>query len=300
MRFTLLSKITLSISALLMIAGVALFVTPGPILSIEFTGGTLMEVRLEEGKTREDLTMQLRSFTEKDLEGASVTRAQGGTFFVKTPDLSNEEHLALAAHLEEALGNIEELQFTTIGPTVGSALKNRAMWAFLIANIAILLYLAIVFRKLPSYLSPWSFGAAAITALVHDVLILVGIFTILSYYTTFQMDTLFVSAILSVIGYSVNDTIVIFDRIRDNMQTEGRKYTFAELAVQSLKQSISRTINTGISSLIMLIALLFLGAESIRWFILTLTLGIIIGTYSSFFVATPIVVFWQQARAKKK
>jgi preprotein translocase subunit SecF len=134
---------------------------------------------------------------------------------------------------------------------------------------------------------------AAIVALLHDIIITVGIFTILSYVTTFQLDTLFISALLSIMGYSVNDTIVIFDRIRDNLSQEGGK-DFGELAERSLRQTLGRTLNTGLGALIMLFALFFLGSESIRWFILTLILGTFIGTYSSFFIATPLLVAWKK------
>lgn len=292
MTYPSLAKIFLGISAVLVGLSLVSLITPGPILSIEFTGGTLIELKLPEGKTKADLESVV---TETAIaKSATIVTTRTGTFFLRTAPMSNEEHLRFLAAVQERFGDIEELQFTTIGPTVGASLKQRAVWALLIAAVAIVLYIALAFRKIPRKLSPFRFGIVAVIALLHDILITVGIFTILSHVTTFQADTLFVSALLSIMGYSVNDTIVIFDRIRQNLAEERNIGDFAELAARSLRQTLTRTINTGLGALIMLFALFFLGSESIRWFILALIIGTVIGTYSSFFVATPLLIFWRK------
>jgi len=298
MSYLKLSKFLLAISVLLMIASAVLLVTPGPRLSIEFTGGTLMELALPAGKTQDDLDKAVRGFRTENPLTPSLAKTRTETYFVRLSTLTNEEHQALFAHLEKTLGDIDELQYTTIGPTVGSSLKRNSAIALGAALVAIILYLAFAFRKMPRALSPWTFGYATIAALIHDTLIMMGIFTILSHYTTFQFDTLFATALLSIMGYSVSDTIVIFDRIRDNAIAEPRA-DFAELTERSLRQSISRTLTTGMGALIMLFALFFFGSESIRWFVFALIAGTLIGTYSSFFVATPLVVLWKNARMKK-
>jgi preprotein translocase subunit SecF len=298
MSFLRLSKLLLPVSGLAVLASLVLLVSPGPVMSIEFTGGTLMELQLPEGKVRSDLASALQSFALQGEEmDAAITETKTGSYFVRTQTLDNEQHQSLMNHLTQSLGNVQEMQYTTIGPTVGQSLKVRAAWALIAAVIAIVLYLALAFRKIPRHLSPWSFGASAIVALVHDIVITLGIFTILSHYTTFQADTLFVSALLSIMGYSVSDTIVIFDRIRDNLFLEGKMTDFPTIAEKSLRQTMSRTLNTGLGALIMLFALFFFGSESIRWFILALIVGTIVGTYSSFFIATPLLVVW---RKKKK
>lgn len=301
MSFIRLSRWLLPVSAILVIASAVIFITPGPRVSIEFTGGTLMEVSLPEGKTSGDLQAALASFPKEggSLETATISRTRTDTYFARMTTLTNDEHTALVAHLNTTLGPIQELQYTTIGPTVGASLKQRAFWALTAATIAIVLYLGFAFRKVPRELSPWAFGACAIVALLHDIAITIGIFTIISHYTTFQIDTLFVTALLSIMGYSVSDTIVIFDRIRDNMIQEGRRGgDFADIADRSLMQSFSRTINTGLGALIMLFALFFFGSESIRWFMLALIVGTVIGTYSSYFLATPLLVFWKKRSSK--
>lgn len=298
MSFTRLARFFLPLSALLVVGSLVLFVWPGPILSIEFTGGTLLEVQLPEDATKDALEASLgaMSFSGSTLD-ADVTRTRTSTYFVRTRTLTTEEHSAVLAGLQKDFSGVQELQYTTIGPTVGKSLKIRALYALVAAIVAIVLYIAAAFRKIPAQLSPWSFGAAAIVALVHDVAITLGIFTILSYYTTFQMDTLFVSAVLSIMGYSVSDTIVIFDRIRDNLFAEGKRADFTDIAERSLRQTVARTLNTGLGALIMLFALFFFGSESIRWFILALIVGTLVGTYSSFFIATPLLALWRKRRS---
>ena len=250
-----------------------------------------MEIRIPSSATKDDLENALSSLAFGNF---SISATKGNTMLIRMRDLNNSEHLQLQAHLSETLGETEELQFTTIGPTVGASLKKRSLWALTIASIAIVLYIAFAFRKVPRKLSPWRFGLIAVVTLLHDVLITVGIFIILSQITSFEFDTLFVTALLTILGYSVNDTIVIFDRIRDNLLTQNRGEEFHIVADRSLKQSVTRSINTSVSTLIMLSALFILGSESIKWFVLTLIVGAVIGTYSSLFLATPLLVYWKK------
>jgi preprotein translocase subunit SecF len=299
MSFIRASAFLLPVSALLVLGSIVVFFNPGPKVSIEFTGGTLIELELPADKTNADLTAALGEF-DQSLGDADISRTRTGSYFARMRTITNEEHTALLEHLDEKFVDVNELQYTTIGPTVGASLKRRAAWALLAASAAIVIYLAIAFRKIPKSLSPWTFGLSAIVALVHDIVITVGIFTLLSHVTTFQIDTLFVTALLSIMGYSVSDTIVIFDRIRDNLYEEGKRAgDIGELADRSLKQSFSRTINTGLGALIMLFALFFFGSESIRWFMLALIVGTVVGTYSSYFIATPLLVLWKKKFGRK-
>lgn len=297
MSFSKASIFCIPLSGLLVLVSLVLLVIPGLKLSIEFTGGTLMELQVPEG-TKDAMLMAMRTFEGfSPLETVTIAQTTEGSFIARMRDLTNEEHVALLEHLRTTFTQpITELQFTTIGPTVGSVLKYKSILALIIATIAIVLYIALVFRKIPRHMSPWRFGLAAVLALVHDILITVGIFVVLSQFTTFQVDTLFVTALLSIMGYSVNDTIVIFDRIRDNLFIEKHRDSFADVVERSLQQSVTRTLNTGIGALIMLFALFVLGSESIRWFLLALIVGTVIGTYSSFFVATPLLSFWRKRR----
>ncbi len=281
------------ISTVATLVSIVLLFVPGPRYSIEFTGGTRVEIAVPEGKTNQDVSSALTSFKEMDLI-PSVNRMQNGNFLIRMKGIDAETHNALLEHLKSTLGDVSEVQYTTIGPTVGATLKTRAVYALIAACFGIILYLAFAFRKIPRRYSPWKFGIVAVATLMHDVMVTVGTFVVLSMFTNFEADSLFVTALLTILGYSVNDTIIIFDRIRDNLFAQERKEDFATIANRSVNQSWKRSIYTSTSTLIMLFSLFFLGSESIKWFVLTLIIGIGLGTYSSIFVATPLLVYWNK------
>jgi preprotein translocase subunit SecF len=300
MSFLKLSKFCLALSALAIIASVVLLINPGPKLSIEFTGGTLMSVRIPDAKTETDLKAALGAYEKKtstslgNYSVASIKSATGGkSFSVRVRDLTNEEHLALLASLKGSLGKVDEMQYNTIGPTLSSSLKKNALIALVIASFAIIIYLAFAFRKLPRKLSPWKFGVLAVVGFIHDVIVTSGLFVILSRFTSFEFDPLFVTALLTILAYSANDTIVIFDRIRANLTYESRSEDLGATVARALRQCVTRTVNTTMAALIMLVCLFFLGAESIRWFILALIVGTLIGGYSSYFIAAPLLILWK-------
>ncbi|HLD63593.1 MAG TPA: protein translocase subunit SecF [Candidatus Peribacteraceae bacterium] len=295
MSFLKLARFFVPLSAVLVVISLVLLVYPGLKLSLDFTGGTMMELRLPEGKAKTDLEAALDSYAGERLGNVSLAETRARTVLLRLRNLSNEEHTALLDHIEQTGGPVTELQFTTIGPTVGASLKRRSLWALGLASLAIVGYIAFAFRQIPRHLSPWRFGVIAVATLLHDILITVGIFVILSQFTTFEVDTLFVTALLTILGYSVNDTIVIFDRIRDNLLHQDRREPFPVVAEKSLQQTLSRSLKTAVGTLIMLFSLLFLGAPNIRWFVLTLIIGIFFGTYSSIFIATPLLVYWRKA-----
>ena len=294
MSFLKLARFFVPLSAVLVVISLVLLVYPGLKLSLDFTGGTMMELRLPEGKAKTDLEAALDSYAGERLGNVSLAETRARTVLLRLRNLSNEEHTALLDHIEQTGGPVTELQFTTIGPTVGASLKRRSLWALGLASLAIVGYIAFAFRQIPRHLSPWRFGVIAVATLLHDILITVGIFVILSQFTTFEVDTLFVTALLTILGYSVNDTIVIFDRIRDNLLHQDRREPFPVVAEKSLQQTLSRSLKTAVGTLIMLFSLLFLGAPNIRWFVLTLIIGIFFGTYSSIFIATPLLVYWRK------
>ena len=204
--------------------------------------------------------------------------------------IDNETHDKILENLQKKFGAFTENRFTTIGPVVGETLKRRAVLAVIIAMIVIVLYIAFAFRKVPKRVSPWKFGVCAIVALFHDVLIPVGIFAVFQ----FEVDALFITAILTVLGFSVHDTIVVFDRIRENLKYQSRDETFAHVANKSMTQTMARSINTSVTTLIALLALLLFGSASIFHFVLVLVIGITVGTYSSIFIASPLLVMWQK------
>ncbi len=296
MDFLKPAKYFFLLSTILTIISIGLVFEPGARLSIEFTGGTRMELKMKtEGVTAATVLAALQSFKEGTLN-PTVNKMQNGDYLVRMKGIDDDTHKALITHISAQLGETEQVQYTTIGPTVGETLKIRAVYALLAASLGIIVYLAFAFRKIPRKYSPWKFGVVAVATLLHDVMVTVGIFVILSHVTTFEVDTLFVTALLTILGYSVNDTIIIFDRIRDNLQVQERKEDFAIVANTAVNQAWKRSCYTSTSTLIMLFSLLFLGSDSLHWFVLALIIGIILGTYSSIFVATPLLVYWNDRK----
>ncbi len=296
MDFLKPAKYFFVLSTVLTVVSVILVFVPGPRLSIEFTGGTRMELRAASSEvTSERVIAAVQAFKSEDLS-PTVNKMQSGNFLIRMKEINDVTHKALIAHLKTTLGDFEEVQYTTIGPTVGETLKARAAYALIVASLGIIVYLAFAFRKIPRKYSPWKFGVVAVVTLLHDVMVTVGVFVILSYHSTFEVDTLFVTALLTILGYSVNDTIIIFDRIRDNLYVQERKESFAITANKAVNQTWKRSCYTSGSTLIMLFSLFFLGSASIQWFVLTLIVGILLGTYSSIFVATPLLVYWNDKK----
>lgn len=282
-------------------------------LGIDFKGGTLLDLTFEKTVTAEEVKIELKRIeeivnvgvsevaksSEKSLESgkkrvelgnARIVSAGPNQFLINLEHIDNETHDTLLQKLQEKFGAVTENRFTTIGPVVGETLKRRAVLAVIIAMIAIVLYIAFAFRKVPKRVSPWKFSGCAIVALFHDVLIPVGIFSLFQ----FEVDALFITAILTVLGFSVHDTIVVFDRIRENLKYQGRDESFAEVTNKSVTQTMARSINTSFTTLITLLVLLLFGSASIFHFVLVLVIGIMVGTYSSIFIASPLLVLWQK------
>ncbi len=296
-----LSKFFLALSAVLVVASIVLLITPGPRLSIEFSGGTLLEIQ-SDGKTKQDVETVVQAY-EKDhpetlgnVTVSAINGQKGLSFLLRTKPMSNETHVDVLKTLETKLGSAKELQYTTIGPSLSANLKKNTLIAIAVASVAMITYLAIAFRKLPRKLNPLKFGVLAVIGFIHDVIITSGFFVIVSRFTSFEFDPLFVTALLTILAYSANDTIVIFDRIRDNMTHENRHETLAQVVDRGLRQCVTRTFNTMAAALIMLVTLFFFGSESIKWFILALIFGTVIGVYSSYFIAAPLLVYWRWGR----
>ena len=200
--------------------------------------------------------------------------------------------------LKNKYPDFKQIGFETIGPTIGQEITLNALKAIAIASILIVLYVTYSFRQVPKPASSVRFGVAAVIALVHDVLVLIGAFSIFGHFLNVEIDSLFVTATLTVIGFSVHDTIVVFDRIRENLKRQGSEH-FAATVNDSILQTFDRSLNTSLTVILVLVALLIFGGETIRWFVVALLVGIISGTYSSIFNAAPILVVWQEIVEKK-
>ncbi|MBU0727590.1 protein translocase subunit SecF [Patescibacteria group bacterium] len=257
-------------------------------LGIDFTGGSFMEFQFENETDTQSLYDAIEVAYPNSVSQITVT--DQNTYLVHAKDMTEEQLQSVQGTIGENLGEYEMLRFTTIGPKIGDTLKQKAIVALVIALIAIVLYIAYAFRKVPKRVSPWKFGFCAIVALAHDVIIALGIFAFLRL----EVDAFFITALLTIIGFSVHDTIVVFDRVRENLKKQTRDDSFGDIADISLNQTLTRSINTSISTLFPLLALYLWGAESIRIFIFALIIGIFVGTYSSIFIASPLLTIWQE------
>lgn len=287
-----------SISTILMIVGIASLFIWKLNIGIDFAGGTLLELKFNNSDTQKEQLEQ--SLNELDFSKNSSVQPTGeGTMLIRTKPLESEQIDKLKSYLNEKVGEYSEIRLENVGPTVGADLTNKAIWAVVLASFFIILYIAYAFHKVPKPANSWRFGISAVLALIHDVIITVGIFSILGHFFGFEINAWFITAILTVMGFSVHDTIVVFDRIRENLKKFPSR-DFTENANNSTVQTLARSLNISLTLVLVLLALLFLGGDSIRPFIVVLLVGVIVGTYSSIFVALSILVSWQKYVDKRK
>lgn len=250
-----------------------------------------MEIKFQENKPADsDINNKL---TDLNLGNIQIQDIGDKSVLLKMRFINNDEHGKILEKLKE-ISPAEEQSYESIGPTVGKELASKAIWALTIVIISIIIYIAYSFRKVSQGPVPsWVYGVCAIIALVHDIVITIGFYLTFCHFFGIEVDMLFVSALLTILGYSVNDTIVVYDRIRENLKISSAD-NFEELINESVNQTITRSLNTGLCALFVLLALTLFGGESIRYFALTLFVGIIAGTYSSMFVASPLLLLFQK------
>lgn len=295
--------IFLSFSGLLVAASIYGLVAFGLQKGIDFTGGTLWQVQLMPDESGVVPTRaELLDFVHDDLGATEATITEqetAGVFLIKTKEMSELLHQDYARRLRQEFGEVQELSFASIGAVIGSELASKAIWALIITLLTISLYIAYAFRKVSYPISSWKYAVVTMLTLFHDAMIPLGLFTFLGKWYGVEVDINFIVAILVVIGFSVHDTIVVFDRIRENLRLSKRTDDFAGLVDHSIKETIARSINTSLTLIIVLIVLFILGAASLKYFVLAMLVGTVAGTYSSIFVASPLLVVWHQLSAKK-
>ncbi len=293
-------KIFIGLSATLVaLSLISLFVL-GLKVGIDFRGGALLEAVYDgERPAQSELLDSLNALNF----GSILLQPTGERgYLVKTRDLSDAEHVLLLATLsQEDKYPLMEQSFNSIGPSVGRELTRKAIFSVILVSLAIICFIAFVFRKVSKPVSSWKYGIIAIITLLHDVAIPVGIFTLLSRLGGAELDTLFVVAALTILGLSLSDTIVIFDRIRENLRDQAlhSKMKFHEIVGKSLDQSYARSIATSLTVILVLLALFFFGPVTTKYFALMLATGMFFGTYSSIFLASPLLVLTEEWQSKK-
>src|SRR3989338_7789603 len=286
------------LSLLIIIPGIIAIFLWGLNLSIDFTGGSRLTLSFNNAVGNNQVQAVDEILKTEKIKVASIERSNK-LIFIRTSPMDQNQNSKFINILSKEFKDVKEHEFETIGPVIGQETTWNALKAVGIASILIILYITWSFRQVPKPASSFRFGVCAIIALIHDVLVVVGVFAILGHFFGVEIDSLFVTAILTVIGFSVHDTIVVFDRIRENLRKEG-SLNFSKIVNDSIIQTIDRSLNTSLTVVLVLIALLLFGGESISWFVVALLIGIISGTYSSIFNASPLLVLWQEISDKRK
>jgi preprotein translocase subunit SecF len=293
-------KIWFGFSALLVVASIVAMSVFGFRIGIDFAGGTLLEIRTNEiNQEALPVNTTVDAFivsTYKEATGQDTTAqrsGEDGRFLLRSKAITNEQKNDWLELVSATLPNLEELQFESISPTIGAEVVRKAVLAVILAVIAILLYVAYSFRRVPRPTSSWQFGSAAIVALVHDVIILLGAYAILSRFWGAEVDGMFIVALLTLLGFSVHDTIVTFDRLRENLIRRGGA-NLEQTINNSVVETITRSINTSFTLILVLLAMVLMGGSSITFFTLALLIGVVMGTYSSIFIAAPLLLMWHQ------
>lgn len=284
-------KLWLAISSFLIVLGMVALIFYPPKIGLDFTGGSLLEVS---GKPDLDIANFTDQLKQVGVTNIATSQTGDGGVLIKAKEIDQVTHQKVTELL--AKEGIAERRLENVGPVVGKDLTQKAILAVLAASLAIIGFIAYSFRNVPKPASSWRFGVTAVIALIHDLFITLGIFALLSHWFGYEIDALFITALLTVMGFSVHDTIVVFDRLRESMHRTPitTAVQFEAAADLSLLQTLNRSLNTSMTTILVLLALAMLGGDSIRPFVVTLLVGISIGTFSSIFTAVPLLVVWQR------
>lgn len=286
-------------SLILTVASIAYIALGGLKLSIDFTGGSIIELKFS--GSRPETAEIVKAVSPSIVNAVTVVPVGEDQMSIRTETLDEDKHQQMLIKIKEVTTNqtVDELRFDSIGPVVGDELKTKSLWSIFFVLLFIISYIAFVFRKVSHPLPSWKYGMAAIVALAHDVVIITGLFAFLGYHFNVQIDVLFVTAMLTLLGFSVHDTIVTFDRIRENLpRMHGTE--FGTVVNVSFEQTIVRSINTTVTTFLAVLAIYLFGGETTKYFTLTLLAGLIFGTYSSLFIASPLLYSWLPVKKDSK
>jgi len=277
------------LSALILVPGVISLVLFGLKPSIDFVGGSLLELKFEENQSL--VADYQKTIEEAGFEVYSIQSSGEKEFLIRMKPITKDDVSLIKAALAEKFEEMpEEVRFETVGPTLGQELLIKTIAAIIFAAVAILGFVAWAFKKA-------KFGACAIIAMFHDSLVMLGIFSLLGHFLGVEVDTLFVTALLTILSFSVHDTVVVYDRIRES-QKRHPGANFIDLVNKAITETLARSLNNSMTIIFMLLALYLLGGETIKWFIFALLVGTISGTYSSTFTAAPLLVVWDELEKK--
>jgi preprotein translocase subunit SecF len=292
-------KLFYSISSILVIASFVALIVWGLKPGIDFSGGSIIEIAYNAG-ARPDVSAVTTGLIAVD-PTVSVRLSGDTDFVVRMKDLSQADKATVMNVLSlNGAASTTVKAFDSIGPVLGAEALRKAYISILLVIIGIVLFITFAFRKVSEPVSSWKYGLTAVIALVHDVIIPAGVFSVLGHFAGYEVDTLFVTALLVVLGFSVHDTIVVFDRVRENLKNSGNLKPFSEVVGESISQTFVRSINTSMTTLLALVILYIFGGSTTAHFSLVLIIGIAVGTYSSIFIGSPLLVTFERWQAKRK
>lgn len=280
------------ISALMVVVSLVSIAKFGLNLGIEFKGGSILSVDYVDDRPALE---EIKNGLEQSAFKGAITQPTGDKgLTVRLKTITDEEKKQLLTVLsKDGASQLLEKKFSAIGPSMGEELAQKGMIAIALVVLLIIVFVTIVFYGVSRPVASWKYGLVVILALLHDIIIPTGVFAFLGHYYNVEVDALFLTALLTILGLSVNDTIVVFDRIRENLKNKIAPH-FEDTVGISLSQTFQRSINTSLTVILALLALLFFGGESTHYFALTLTIGMLVGTYSSIFIASPLLVVWEK------
>lgn len=289
------SKLWLAISGAMLILALLALGGYGLNFGIDFTGGSLMQVSVP--GTSVDAIRNAVSST--GLEPV-IQQGEGDTYFIRLAPVTEDQHQSAFAAVKTLSADATEIRFDTVGPVIGDELKRSAITASVLLLVLIMVYVAWAFRRVTHPVASWKYGVVTLVSAFHDVMIPLGIFAVLGRVFGYQIDLAFVAAILTILGYSINDTIVVLDRTRENLLRHRHSdASFGEIVNSSVMETLARSLNTTFSSFLPLLAVFLVGGETTRPFVLALMIGLVSGAYSSIFVASPLLVEWEKWQANR-
>lgn len=289
------SKLWLAISGAIVVLAFGALAVYGLNFGIDFTGGSLMQISAPGTSVS-----AIREATTAGGFESVVQQGEGDTYFVRLAPVTEEQHQTILSIVRDLSTDAKEIRFDTVGPVIGDELRGASISASVLMLILILVYVAWAFRKVTHPVASWKYGVVTMIAAFHDVIIPLGVFAVLGHYFGYQVDMAFVAAVLTILGYSINDTIVVLDRTRENLlRRRHSDASFGDIVNTSIMETLARSLNTTFSSFLPLFAVFLVGGETTRPFVLALMIGLVSGAYSSIFIASPLLVEWERWRANR-
>ncbi|HOV88545.1 MAG TPA: protein translocase subunit SecF [Candidatus Paceibacterota bacterium] len=282
--------------ALVLIAWLSLIIfglKPG----MDFTGGSVLELKLNGVSVDHQVIADI--YHQLGYQNVSISTSGDDGLLIRSSDISEENHQNIISQIKEKYNEVEELRFESFGPVIGRELRNKSIQAIILVVVCIILYLSYAFRQVSRPMASWRYGVTAILALIHDISIPAGLFAILGHFHGVEIDSNFIVALLVVLGFSVHDTIVVFDRIREKLRTHP-SLEFGQIINEGINETIRRSILTSLTLVLVLLALLIFGPTNLFYFTLTLLIGTFFGTYSSIFIVSPLLYDWYLFLQKRK